>query len=157
MKYDRLMISGPDFAIIVKTILEKGKTAKFKATGNSMLPNIINNDVVSLCPYRKKEPEIGDIVALKDKATGRIIIHRLIKKSNLFFIKGDSAIRGDGLFSREDIIGFVSEIERNRRTIPINMVVSDKIILMSRLRLFFGVKIFRGLQKKIRKLVLKLR
>jgi len=78
MKYDRLMISGSDFGIIVKNILDKGKTARFKATGSSMLPNIINNDVVSLCPYKKKEPETGDIVALMDKVTGRIIIHRFI-------------------------------------------------------------------------------
>ena len=142
MKNDRLMISGPAFALVVQTVLEKGVTARFKVTGSSMIPTIKSNDVVSISPYKKNTPEVGEVVALLDRANSRIIIHRIIeKRKNMFLLKGDGLWRYDGFFPREWIAGFVSRIERKHVVVSDRSVKSDRHVLMSKLRLFWLLRI----------------
>ena len=142
MKNDRLMISGPAFALVVQTVLEKGVTARFKVTGSSMIPTIKSNDVVSISPYKKNTPEVGEVVALLDRANSRIIIHRIIeKRENMFLLKGDGLWCCDGLFPKEWIAGFVSGLERNGTPISMDRLITDRIIRMSKLNFFWPLKI----------------
>ena len=142
MKNDRLMISGPAFALVVQAVLEKGVTAKFKVTGSSMLPTIRNNDVVSISPYKGNNPKVGEVVALLDRANSRIVIHRIIKKQeNMFLLKGDGLWRYDGFFPREWIVGFVSGLERNDTSVSMNRLITDRLIRMSKLRFFWPINI----------------
>ncbi len=126
---DRLMISGPAFALVVQAVLENGVTAKFKVTGSSMLPTIRNNDVVSISPYKENNPKVGEVVALLDRANSRIIIHRIIKKKEkMFLLKGDGLLRYDGFFPREWVAGFVSGVERNGTPISMDRLITDKLL-----------------------------
>jgi len=139
---DRLMISGPAFALVVQTVLKNGVTAKFKVTGSSMLPTIRNNDVVSISPYKENNPKVGEVVALLDRANSRIVIHRIIKKQeNMFLLKGDGLWRYDGFFPREWIVGFVSGLERNDTSVSMNRLITDRLIRMSKLRFFWPINI----------------
>jgi len=141
MKNDRLMISGPAFALVVQSILEKGVTAKVKVTGSSMIPTIRSNDVVSISTYKKNRPKIGDVVALLDRVNKRVIIHRIIKqRESMFLLKGDGLWHYDGFFQREWIAGFVSGLERNGTPISMDLLITDRIIWMSKLRLFWPIK-----------------
>jgi len=149
MKNDRLMISGPAFALVVQAVLEKGVTAKFRVTGSSMIPTIKSNDVVSISPYKENRPKIGDVVALLDRANSRIIIHRIIKKKEkMFLLKGDGLLRYDGLFPRQWIVGLVSGVERSCTLISEDRLTTDKNIWMSKLRLFWLIKVAFKLKTK---------
>ena len=148
MKNDRLMISGPAFALVVQAVLEKGVTAKFKVTGSSMIPTIRNNDVVSISPYKENNLREGEVVALLDRSNSRIIIHRIIKKrENVFLLKGDGLWRYDGLFPKKWIAGFVSGLERNGTPISMDRLITDRIIWASKLRLFWPIKVLLKLKK----------
>ena len=145
MKNDRLMISGPAFALVVQAVLEKGVTAKFKVTGSSMLPTIRSNDVVSISPYKENNPKVGEVVALLDRANSRIIIHRIIeKRENMFLLKGDGLWRYDGFFPREWIAGLVSRIERKTVVVSAGAV---RQVLMSKLRLFWFFRVILYLKR----------
>jgi signal peptidase I len=150
MKNDRLMISGSAFALVVQAVLEKGVTARFKATGSSMTPTIRNNDVLSISPYKENRPKVGDVVALLDRIDNRIIIHRIIKqRENMFLLKGDGLWRSDGFFPREWIAGGISAVERNGDLISTERLITDRIILMSKLRLFWPIKILFKLKNRV--------
>jgi len=153
MKNDRLMISGPAFALVVQTVLENGGTAKFRVTGSSMIPTIKSNDVVSISPYKENRPKVGDVIALLDRVNKRIIIHRIIKQQkSMFLLKGDGLWHYDGFFPREWIAGFVSRLERNGAPISMDWLITNKIIWMSKLRLFWPIKILFKLKNKVERL-----
>lgn len=150
MKNDRLMISCSAFALVVQAVLEKGVTARFKATGSSMTPTIRNNDVVSISPYKENRPKVGDVVALLDRDDNRIIIHRIIKqRERMFLLKGDGLWRSDGFFPREWMAGIISEVERNGTLISMDRLITDRIIWMSKLRLFWPIKILFKLKNRV--------
>ena len=58
-----LIISGEDFLGIMRSILEKGISFRFKAGGSSMIPFIRNGDIVTVRPYRGAPIQKGDVVA----------------------------------------------------------------------------------------------
>jgi len=150
MKNDRLKISGPAFALVVQSVLKKGGTAKFKVTGSSMTPTIRNNDVLSISPYKGNNPEVGEVVALLDRANSRIIIHRIIeKRENMFLLKGDGLWRYDGLFPKEWIAGFVLGLERSGTSISMDQLITDRIIWMSKLKFFWPIKVLFKLKNRV--------
>lgn len=71
-----------------------------------MEPFIKNGQTVlaSSIPYLFSKPKINDIVAFKEKNTGKIFIKRIIKNNgNKYFMKGDN--KKDSVDSQE--IGWV--------------------------------------------------
>ncbi|MBI9089255.1 MAG: S26 family signal peptidase [Desulfobacterium sp.] len=109
---------------LVSEFVDKRKNLKFKATGNSMFPFIKDGDGIKISPYIENKPEIGDIVAYLDSNTRNLIVHRIIKLSaNQFIAKGDSCLHSDGTQSKDDILGYVAEINQrlglpNRLLVP---------------------------------------
>jgi len=103
---------------------------------------------VTLSPYKNHRPEIGDVIGLCDSQNRQIIIHRIIDKINKrFLIKGDNLIKNDGFFSRNQIIGYVSEIERNKKRISITSLKNKINVLLSKSRIFCLSHIFFLLKK----------
>jgi len=47
--------------------------------GNSMLPTLYNGDLVLIHKPEPAEIDVGDIVVYRSPATGRLVIHRVIK------------------------------------------------------------------------------
>jgi len=133
----RLKISGQEFALLIKAVVEKNVPVKFKVTGKSMFPSILSGDVLTLTPYDDRKPEIGDVIALSDAQNNQIIVHRIINEMNRqFLIKGDNVLKCDGFFPCNQIIGYVCDIERNKKKIPITLSKNKRYVILSKLRVF---------------------
>jgi hypothetical protein len=103
---------------LMRAVLEKGKAFRFEARGASMLPLIRDGDVVTVGPLAGAEPRVGDVVAFADPEGDRVRIHRIVKAGDgTFLLKGDHDPGGDGLFSREAILGRVACVERDGRAV----------------------------------------
>lgn len=134
---DRLKLSGQDFGSLVMALVEKNAAVKLKASGTSMFPNILNGDILTLVPYQDKLPKTGDVACLYDPETRQIIIHRIIKKINGgFLLKGDNVWRCDGVFGHRRIIGYVSHLERNKKTKTVRGSQNIRNVIFSKLRIF---------------------
>lgn len=82
----------------------------FKISGHSMMPYLKPGDrvIVSSIPCLFKKPKIGDVVVVKDKKTGRILIKRIVLIENgKLSLEGDN--KSDSLkiepVKRKDILG----------------------------------------------------
>lgn len=89
---------------ILNLILKKYGTAELRVFGDSMLPLIKNGDHIII----KKSSSycLNDVVVFKYKLEG-LIVHRIIKiEEDIYYCKGDNAIRTE-IINKEDIIGKV--------------------------------------------------
>lgn len=139
----RHTLSGQAFGSLIKTLAEKNASITFKATGNSMFPNILHGDILTVTPYQGRVPIVGDIVCVSNTATGQVIIHRIINICHgRFLIKGDSIFRCDGLFDPEHILGYVVHITRNKKTMQIRRSQNLRHAFFSKFRLFSLSRLF---------------
>ena len=105
--------SGAVLSQLLSAVLEKGVPFRFRANGFSMSPFIRDGDVVTISPLFDLTPRLGDVVAVIQPGTGRLVLHRVVgKKSSSYIIKGDNLSEEDGLVSPENILGFVTKVER---------------------------------------------
>ena len=106
--------NSAQFAAVCDALLERGVKVRFCAQGQSMQPNILNNDVVVVAPAEQKELQRGDValthgedgfrvhrVCFADGATGEIIT------------RADAGQEYDAVISR--VFGKVVSIEREGR------------------------------------------
>ena len=108
-------MSGEDFSEILKVALEKGVVVRFRAKGFSMSPFIRNGDILTVSPFFNHAPRIGEIVAFLSPRSGKLIVHRIIRKSNgFFFIKGDNVRKTDDRIPKDNLLGIVTNVERNQ-------------------------------------------
>ncbi len=79
--------------------------APFIRNGNTLTIKLLGNrDVL----------KTGDIVVVKQTDKEKIFVHRIIQvKKDQYLIKGDNKTRNDGLFSKESILGLITEIKRD--------------------------------------------
>ena len=109
-----LPLSGESLAALVQAIMAKGRPFRFRAGGLSMSPFIKDGDVVTLAPLAGATPRTGDIAAFLHPATGRIVVHRIVReKSGHYVFKGDNAGETDGALPVERILGLVIRVERD--------------------------------------------
>lgn len=104
---------------LANEVLARGKLFRFRALGWSMTPFIRDGDVITIAPLRHLYPGIGSIVAFAHPVSGNMVVHRVIEmKGNSPVIKGDNGENCfDGVIPFENILGFVTDIERNSRRI----------------------------------------
>ncbi len=78
-----------------------------------MSPFIRNGDVVMLSALRGKSLRLGDVVAFRRPGSDRLAFHRVAGEMGGFYlIRGDNCAEADGLISKNDILGWVSGVER---------------------------------------------
>jgi hypothetical protein len=103
---------------LLGAVHEKGAAFRFKAAGLSMTPSICNHDVITISPLEGIPPFVGEVVAFRHPRTGRLLIHRVVrKKQGTFFIRGDSLRYTDSHIPRENILGVVTAVERQGRVL----------------------------------------
>jgi signal peptidase len=110
------VLNGPDFHDLARQILENGHRLRFRATGESMQPFILNHDVLEVAPVVGKEIKSGDVL-LVETNDGRIIAHRVVKlgrdgKNSIYLIRADNSPFPDGWFRNETILGRVELVQR---------------------------------------------
>jgi hypothetical protein len=113
-KSDSLPLSGESLTEIMRAVLAEDKPFRFRAGGLSMSPFIKDGDVVTIRPLRSRPPRTGDIAAFLYPGSGKVAIHRIVrKKSGRFSLKGDNVTAIDGSLPLDRILGTVSRVERD--------------------------------------------
>jgi hypothetical protein len=153
---------GGECTLSMKTLVElldvltkKGKPFRFQAPGFSMFPFIRNLDDITVSPLPSGGPRVGDVVAFINPATGKLVVHRVIgTNGDGYLIRGDNSPEPDGLIPRDNILGYVSRVDRNGRKVTIGSGPERFLIaLMSRKEvlvpvLFLAYKMIRPFIKR---------
>jgi signal peptidase len=104
------------FAELIAAVLSKGKQFRFQAKGYSMSPFIQNGDIVTISP-QSRIINLGEVVAIFDSKK-HLFLHRVVKiRGDKFLVQGDSNPTIDGWFIRNEILGFVTNVERKSKDI----------------------------------------
>ena len=115
---EELSIPGAEVMELLHAVHEKGAAFRFKAAGLSMVPAICNNDVITISPLEEIPPFVGEVVAFRHPRTGRLLVHRVVrKKQGTFDIRGDSVRYTDSHIPRENILGVGTAVERRGRVL----------------------------------------
>lgn len=116
LKKEELILSGEVLVDLLKATLAKGLSLRFEAKGFSMTPFIKNGDVVTVAPLNHQPISIGKPAAFIHPLTKKLVIHRVIGRSQgTYLIKGDNIFEPDRSVRKENILGWVSRVERNNR------------------------------------------
>jgi len=111
-------LSGPALVQILRAVLGKGAPVRFKAKGFSMSPFIRNEDVVTLSPLQEASPVKGDVIAFVLQGSDKLCVHRVVgKKGDWYMTKGDNSSEADESVQRENMLGFVTRVERNGKEV----------------------------------------
>lgn len=89
--------------------------SRFIISGHSMEPNILQGQTVlaSSIPYLFSKPKINDIVALRERKSGKVFIKRIVKvDGEKYFVSGDNKkdsmdSKDFGWIERKEIVGRV--------------------------------------------------
>ncbi len=114
---------------LIRAVFAKGALFRFTAKGFSMSPFIQDNDVLTLSPLCRSSISIGKAVACACPDQNKLVVHRVIgKKGNHYLIKGDNLPQPDCLMNKEHILGCVTAIKRNNKTVFLGLGLERVII-----------------------------
>ena len=110
---------------------------RFQVNGFSMSPFIQDNDIITVSPTVDSPIELGRPVGFIHPVTKKLVIHRVVDERNGgYVIKGDNIFQVDGLIPKEDILGCVTKIERNGKSVRIGLgLLGPAIAFLSRIKL----------------------
>ena len=137
MKHRELNVSSPDMVGLLRDVLGKGASFRFKAKGFSMTPIIKDGDIITVSPCLPAGLLSGDIAAFTHPVTGRLVVHRIIGvRDGSFFVKGDNNDDSDGLIPGSHVLGRITRNERNGRSVQLGLGAErSTIALLSRFRI----------------------
>lgn len=122
---------------LLQPVLAKGAAFRFKVRGYSMFPFIRDGDIVTVSPLRHFQDIFGQAVAFVHPKSKKIVIHRIIAKSeNTYLVKGDTTSAPDAWIRRGDILGLVTKIERNGKKLSWGLGAERFIIAFLSKKLF---------------------
>jgi len=101
-------------AELASQLLRSGAPLRIKARGGSMIPFILDGDMVLVGPAANSEILVGDVICY-EISPGRLFLHRVIKRDGERFVsKGDALDFTDVVFPGQ-VLGRVVAIERHGR------------------------------------------
>ncbi len=114
-------------------ILKKGNAFRYTAEGNSMRPFIHDRDQLTISPL-STPPKLGEVVLCHVAPFG--FVHRVIDLDDKKGVRlqGDNLSQPDGWFDRALIVGKVTAIVRNGRSVPV-LEAPMMVILSAQLRM----------------------
>ena len=99
-------------------MIERGVPLRTSVRGFSMKPFIRDADVLTIAPLAGRLPEVGEVVAFVQPATGRLAIHRVVARTpEGWMLRGDNCPESDGLVPGQNLLGRVTFVERGGRRI----------------------------------------
>jgi signal peptidase I len=134
MKHRELNLSAPDMVGLLRDVLGKGASFRFKAKGFSMTPIIKDGDIITISPCLSAGLRSGDIAAFTHPVTDCLVVHRIVGiQDGSFFVKGDNNEDLDGLIPGSRILGWITRIERDGRSVQLGLGAErSAIALLSR-------------------------
>lgn len=140
-----LNLSGKALGELVKEFMTNKKSIKFRTKGHSMIPVILQGDIITISPYGKGTPVQGDIVAYINPETQGLIVHRLIKIARSAFVaKGDNCRHKDAVYGTNLILGYVQQINK-KNSMRNKLLISPfkkTLAILSTIGLFFIINKF---------------
>ena len=116
-------LNGAEFRKIAHQIIGEGHCVRFRASGESMRPLIVNDDILEVAPLSGRRISRGDIL-LVEISDGRLLAHRVVKTRHhngiSFLIKGDACGSPDGWFELKDVLGRVEVVEHGDQRINLS-------------------------------------
>lgn len=111
-------LSGAVTIELIQAVFAKNALFCFKVKGFSMSPFIQDGDIVMLSPASRSAISLGKPAACVCPVHKRLVIHRVIgRKGNHYLIKGDNVPEADCLMDKKYILGCVTAIERENKSI----------------------------------------
>ena len=149
-----LSLSGPAFGELLRSVLSSGVPFRFQAKGSSMTPFIKNGDFITISPLFDIPPRVGDVVAFNYERAGNPVVHRVVgKRGKAFLITGDNASHTHDLVPETDILGRVTQIERDGKKVYLGLG-PERVLIASpacrRLLLNFLLPLWRLVRKLMR-------
>lgn len=142
-KGSELSLSGPAMVEILRAVLQKGAPVRFQVQGFSMSPFIKNKDAVTLSPLKRKKPGLGHIIAFVQEETGGLCIHRVVgKKRDSYVTKGDNVFEMTECVPGENVLGFVTGVERAGRKVLLGLGPERWLIAFLGCRWLFFCRLF---------------
>jgi hypothetical protein len=119
---EELALTKIDLIGVIRSVLEKKAACRFRVRGFSMSPFIKDGDVVTVSRSTDRSVGLGRAAAFVFPKTGKLVIHRVVGvKGNSYLIKGDSTLVADGLVPGENILGFVTKVEREGKAVTLGL------------------------------------
>ena len=113
-----ISLSAPVIMELIEAVHEKGAPFRFQARGHSMTPAIRDGDTITISPLADLRPGRGDVLAFRHPDRPQMLVHRVLRKrKNSFHIRGDSCPEADGWVPLENVIGIVTRVERNEKSV----------------------------------------
>ena len=140
-----LWTDSPRFRAMCEAVLAEGAQVRFRVSGMSMQPNLLDGDTVVVAPARENELRRGDVVLTEGKDGLRV--HRFISSDTTGGIvtRGDAGQENDP--EPQKLAGRVVTIERGGRKIsttqPGQKFLAASRILARRLKLAAAVRFKR--------------
>ena len=117
-KAGSMPLSGQALLELLQAVLDKGAQFRFCAKGHSMDPFIQDGDIITISLLSGVLPRLGDIMAFVHPEKRKLIVHRVIRKMDGSFLTcGDGMRHNDGVVPVENILGYVTKVERNGKEV----------------------------------------
>jgi uncharacterized repeat protein (TIGR01451 family) len=108
--------NSEQFAAVCEELLDRGVSVRFRAQGQSMQPNILNEDVVTVAPAEQKELRRGDVALTRGEEGFRVHRVRFSDGSACEIVtQGDAGLENDS--PAQIVLGTVTATARNGREV----------------------------------------
>ncbi len=119
---NELAVPGSGMVELVRAVLGKGLSFRFRATGYSMHPFIRNGDIVKVAPVANGFADVGDVLACELPVSAKFVVHRVVRKNgDRLLVQGDGSPEPDGWITRENILGRIENVERDGRAVCVGL------------------------------------
>ncbi len=114
----------PTFTNVVADLLKRGVRVRFRASGSSMAPAILDGDAVTVEPVAAARLRRGDVVLARRGSV--VIAHRLVGRRHRpdggldCLLRGDAADGDDAPVAASEILGRIVEARRGARSIAVS-------------------------------------
>ena len=115
-------LSGRALHEFLQAVIAKGASFRFEARGFSMHPFIKDGEMITISPVEGGRLFSGDVVAFCHPETGRLTVHRIVKKdAQGLLLRGDNCSEADGLISATSLLGRVTEVGGKNRIVRLGL------------------------------------
>ena len=112
----RRTTSGPaeTFDVLAAESLRRGNTLRLRARGGSMLPFLVDGDIVVVRPAAAAEVRIGDVICY-EPPSGGLCLHRVIGRRERGFVTRGDALAYAEIVPDVALLGLATTRERRGR------------------------------------------
>lgn len=142
----QLSLDNPSQLELLRGVTERGAELRTRVRGASMAPFLRDGDVVTFRPLARRDPHVGDVVAVSLGCGRRMAVHRVVARDpGGWLVRGDNCKGPDGVFPRDSLVGRVVRVEREKRDVHLGLGVEAAVLaVLSRQGWLVGIRRVRN-------------